>query len=111
MKNVFLHGELEKEININLPLGFNMHLKGKKVCKLKKALYGLKQSPQAWFRRFAKVMITVGYKQRHSDYTLFVKHLASGGVAAIPVYIDDIIVTKNDLKEREALKVVLRKRV
>ena len=111
MKNVFLHGELKVEIYMDLPLVFYMHLKGEKIFKLKKALYGLKQSPQAWFRRFAKVMITVGYKQRHSDYTLFVKHLASGGVAAIPVYIDDIIVTKNDLEEREALKVVLRKRV
>ncbi|RVW85346.1 Retrovirus-related Pol polyprotein from transposon TNT 1-94 [Vitis vinifera] len=67
VKNVFLHGELKEEIYMDLSLGFNMHLKGKKVCKLKKALYGLKQFPQAWFGRFVKVMITIGYKQSHSD--------------------------------------------
>ena len=67
VKNVFLHGELKEEIYMDLSLGFNMHLKVKKVCKLKKALYGLKQFPQAWFGRFVKVMITIGYKQSHSD--------------------------------------------
>ena len=27
------------------------------------ALYGLKQSPRAWFGRFAKVMLGLGYKE------------------------------------------------
>ncbi|RDY03847.1 hypothetical protein CR513_12516, partial [Mucuna pruriens] len=36
-------------------------------CKLKKALYGLKQSPRAWFRRFAQVMVSLGYKQSRSN--------------------------------------------
>ena len=62
VKNAFLHGELEEEIYMDLPPGFYMHLKRKKVCKLKKALYKLKQTPWVWFGRFAKVMIAVGYK-------------------------------------------------
>ena len=62
MKNAFLHGELKEEIYMDLSPGFNMHLKGKKVFKLKKALHRLKQTPWAWFGRFSKVMITVGYK-------------------------------------------------
>ena len=57
VKNAFLHGELEKEISMNIPLGFSGS-DGNKVCRLKKALYGLKQSPRTWFGRFAKSLQT-----------------------------------------------------
>ena len=76
---------------------------------MKKALYGLKQSPRAWFGRFAKIIITVDYKQSHGDHTLFVKHSASREVTDLLVYIDDIIAIGNDLEEREALKQCLVK--
>ncbi|RVW32244.1 Copia protein [Vitis vinifera] len=55
IKNSFLHGDLDEEIYMNIPPGFEENT-GNKVCKLKKALYGLKQSPRAWFGRFEKVM-------------------------------------------------------
>ena len=71
---------------------------------MKKALYGLKQSPRAWFGRFAKVMIIVGYKQNHGDHTLHVKHSTSGGVTTLLVDVDDIIMIGNDLTEKEAWK-------
>ena len=74
---MFLHEELEKEISMDLPLCFNMHLKIKKVYKLKQTLYELKQSPRTWFGKFAEVMIIVSYKQSHSDI-FFVKHLSQG---------------------------------
>ena len=70
VKNVFLHGDLDQEIYMNIPLGFEGNT-GNKVCKLKRALYGLKQSPRAWFGRFAKVMKEFGYKQSQGDHTLF----------------------------------------
>jgi hypothetical protein len=66
------------------------------VCKLKKVLYGLKQSPRAWFGRFTKVMRSLGYKQSQGDHTLFVKHSGSVGVCVLLVYVDDIIVTRDD---------------
>ena len=78
VKNAFLHGDLDEEIYMNIPPGFEENT-GNKVCKLKKALYGLKQSPRAWFGRFAKVMKESGYKQNQGDHTLFIKHSAIGG--------------------------------
>ena len=40
VKNAFLNGDLEEEVLMDLPLGFEEKLE-KKVCRLKKSLYGL----------------------------------------------------------------------
>ena len=52
IKNAFLHGDLNEEIYMNIPPGYEGKMNEGKVRKLKKALYGLKQSPRAWFGRF-----------------------------------------------------------
>ncbi|XP_024030615.1 uncharacterized protein LOC112094295 [Morus notabilis] len=49
-------------------------------------------------------MKDLGYRQSQGDHTLFFKHSASGGVTALLVYVDDIIVTGNDEKEKDDLK-------
>ena len=51
VKNAFLHGHLEEEVYLEIPLGFRSNEEGNKVCRLKKVLYELKQSPRAWFGR------------------------------------------------------------
>ena len=109
VKNAFLHGDLEEEIYMQIPPGFEETLGVNKVCKLQKALYGLKQSPRAWFGRFAKVMLAAGYRQSQGDHTLFVKHSKTGGVTDLLVYVDDIIVTGNDENEQNLLKQCLTK--
>ena len=108
VKNVFFHGELEEEIYMSIPPRLSGS-DGNKVCRLKKTLYGLKQSPSAWFGRFSKVMIANGYKQSQGDHTLFIKHSISGGVTTLIVYVNDIIVTWNDEKEKNTLKQCLAK--
>ena len=66
--------------------------------------YGLKQSLKAWFGRFAKVIKESGYKQSQGDNTLFIKHSIAEGVTVFLVYVDDIIVTGNDEREKHEVK-------
>jgi hypothetical protein len=103
VKNTFLHGDLQEEVYMELPPGCIMQIKGStKVCRLKKSLYGLKQSPRAWFGRFTNFMKSIGYKQSNSDHTLFLK-TKKGEVTALIVYVDDMIVTRNNPGEQKAL--------
>ncbi|GAU36545.1 hypothetical protein TSUD_277510 [Trifolium subterraneum] len=46
VKSAFLHGELNEDIYVEQPLGYQKG-NGDKVYKLRKALYGLKQAPRA----------------------------------------------------------------
>ena len=88
---------------MNIPTRFEENTSNK-VCKLKKALYGLKQSSRAWFGRFAKVMKESGYKQSQGDHTLFIKHSTVGGVTALLFYVGDIILTRNNEREKHEVK-------
>ena len=62
VKNAFLNGDLEEEVFMDPPPGFEDKF-GSKVCKLRKSLYGLKQSPRAWFEKFTSSVKRQGYSQ------------------------------------------------
>jgi len=74
------------------------------VCKLKKSLYGLKQSPKAWFKKLSMTLNCLGYKQGQVNHTMFIKSIVEGKKTILIVYVDDIIVTSDDLQEIENLK-------
>lgn len=101
VKNIFLHGDSEKEIHMTVPPGLETNVPPQTVCRLKKGLYGLKQSPRAWFGRFTQVMLKMDYKQHQVDHTLFIKYSNLGGVTMLLMYMDDVVLTRNDKREQE----------
>lgn len=78
-----------------------------KVYRLRKSLYGLKQSPRAWFCRFGDVVLSLGFKRCHSDHTCFIHRNSDKKCVILLVYVDDIIVTVDDVtgitRTKEAL--------
>jgi hypothetical protein len=49
-------------------------------------------------------MQRVGYKQSQADHTLFIKHSSQGKVTTLIVYVDGIVLTRNDDGEIQNLK-------
>ena len=103
--NAFFHGELEKnkEVYIEVPSGFSKEFGRGQVCILRKTLYRLKQSPRVWFRRFCQAMFKHGFKQSHSDHTIFLK-TRNRKMTCLIIYVDDMIITEDDAEEIQNLK-------
>lgn len=101
---MFLHGDLEEEVYIEIPPEFSLTNGANKECRSKKALYELNQSHWAWPGRFTKAMVCLGYKQIQIYHTLFFKHSQGKKLIVLIVYVDDIIVIGDGLTERQLLK-------
>ncbi|GJY09576.1 ribonuclease H-like domain-containing protein [Tanacetum coccineum] len=90
----------------DLPEGFYSS-DGKRVCKLKKTLHGLKQASRQWNTKLTQTLVECGFKRSKSDYSLFTKS-EKGKFLVLLVYVDDIIVTGNNVDEIEKFKEFLR---
>ncbi|XP_042939361.1 uncharacterized mitochondrial protein AtMg00810-like [Carya illinoinensis] len=93
---------------MDIPPGFQLkgesYTEGKKlVCKLHKSLYGLKQASRQWNSKFTSSLISMGFHQSKSDYSLFTRNDKSGFVALL-VYVDDIMLGSSNLAIIDSIK-------
>jgi histone deacetylase 1/2 len=102
VQNAFLHGNLEEEVFMRQPPGFECKTHPHFVCKLDKALYGLKQAARAWYSRLSSKLQSLGFKPSNADVSLFVCN-KGGVVIFLLVYVDDIIVASSSTAATEAL--------
>ena len=91
----FLNGNLDEEIYMTQPEGFEEPGKENLVCKLKKGLYGLKQAPRSWNTKLHKILISNGFTQLVSENCIYHKLDRSNQHIYIAVYVDDLIIITN----------------
>lgn len=90
IKNVFLNGDLEDDVFLEISEGL-ISLKEGHVLKLNKALYGLKQAPSAWNKKFDNFMKKLGFIGSKYDECLYVR-ITENDRAYVAIYVDDIII-------------------
>jgi hypothetical protein len=93
VKNVFLNGELRKDVYMRPPPGYSVP-EGM-ICHLRRSLYDLNQTPRGWFQRFASVVTAVGFSASAHDPALFV-HVSPRGRIILLLYMNDMIITGDD---------------
>ena len=90
MKTAFLNGELEEEIYMFQPEGFEE--KENLVCRLNKYLYGLKQTPRCWYKRFDSFIMGLGYNRHSSDPCAYYKRFGDVDFIILLLYVDYMLV-------------------
>ena len=71
ISHAFLNGELEEDIYMEQPEGFEVGGPDH-VCKLKKSLYGLKQAGRVWNKKLYATLQEMGFTRIESDNSVYV---------------------------------------
>ncbi|KAK8914337.1 hypothetical protein KSP39_PZI023872 [Platanthera zijinensis] len=106
VKTAFLHGDLEEEIYMRQPEGFEAKGKEDQVCRLKKSLYGLKQSPRMWYQKFDTYMLELGLERSNSDHCVYFQRKGEH-FTFLTLYVDDMLLVGNSVKMIQQLKKLL----
>ncbi|GJZ05914.1 putative ribonuclease H-like domain-containing protein, partial [Tanacetum coccineum] len=88
--SAFLYGEIDEEVYVTQPKGFEDPFYPKHVYRVVKALYGLHQAPRAWYARLSNFLLKHNYRRGTIDKTLFIKK-NSRNIILVQVYVDHII--------------------
>jgi len=95
IETAFLNGEVDEEIYIRQPRGYE---RGDpcKVCRIVKALYGLKQAARSWHKKLDSMLEAAGFTPCSADLCLY-KGERNGKTVHILIYVDDrLIVGETD---------------
>jgi Reverse transcriptase (RNA-dependent DNA polymerase) len=87
----FLNGELNEEIYMKQPPGFE---NGSKVLLLKKSLYGLKQAARAWNEALHRSLLSHNFVQCETDHCLYTLK-SDLNVCYLLVHVDDVLVASD----------------
>jgi anti-sigma regulatory factor (Ser/Thr protein kinase) len=95
IKTAFLNGDLEEDVYIEQPIGYQEGA-ANTVCHLKKALYGLKQAPRAWNQKLKAELKAMGFQESIADPSMFINDDSKGCIYVL-VYVDDILIAAKDM--------------
>lgn len=103
VKCAFLNGDIEEDIYMEQPEGFEVKGKEDWVCKLQKSLYGLKQAGRAWYEKIDGTMLSMSFKKSDADVCVYVYQ--SGDIRVyVALYVDDLLIFANNMAKLKAVK-------
>ena len=95
VKTTFLNGELEEEVYMDQPQGFETTSKRNLVCRLKKSIYGLKQASRQWYLKFNDTVLPYRFVEMTVDRCIYMKVVGSKFIILV-LYVNDILLAAND---------------
>ena len=106
VNNAFLNAELDpsSDIYIETPEGFS-GLSKEEYLRLHKALYGLKQAPREWNVTINNYLTEKGFIRLTSDNCIYIRgDINKGTYTIISIYVDDIMIAGQNIKEINKIK-------
>ena len=95
VKTAFLNGDLEEEVYMDQPQGFETTSKRNLVCRLKKSIYGLKQVSRQWYLKYNDTVLSYGFVEMTVDRCIYMKVVGSEFIILV-LYVDDILLAASD---------------
>ena len=102
ISNAFLNGELDHEVYMQQPEGFESRFGHGTVLQLRRALYGLKQAGHQWHKKLDEVLTASEFKLVRCDNSIWVYQRNSTRII-VPVYVDDMTIVCKSRSEYAAV--------
>ena len=85
------------------PEGFLNPKGANKLCKLQRSIYGLVQASRSWNICFDKVIKAYGFIQTYDEACIY-KRVSGSSIAFLILYVDDILLIRNDIEFLDSIK-------
>ena len=109
VKTAFLNSDIDETIYMVQQKNFVSRDTKKMVCKLKKFIHRFKQTSRQWYYKFHQVIISSGFEMNMVDDCVYHKFSGSKHIYLV-LYVDDILVTTNDISMLHETKRFLSKK-
>ena len=103
VKTAFLNGDLEEQIYMVQPEGFEVSGSAGKACKLQRSIYGLKQASRSWNMCFDTTVKDFGFVQNEDDPCVY-RRADKGILVFLVLYVDDILIMGSNIEMLKSVK-------
>ena len=107
--SAFLNGQLDEEIFMQLPPGFEDTNSSTLVARVSKAIYSLKQAGCTWYTALHNALEGIGFKRSNYDDGVFYAQICAG-LVVLAIHVDDCTITGNTQALLNTFKVKINAR-
>ena len=107
VKMSFLNGNLYEDVYMTQPEGF-ISKDGNHICKLQRSIYGLKQASRSWNIQFDQTIKEFCFSQNQDEACVY-KKVSGSAIVFVVLYVDDILLIRNDVSVLQSIKIWLSK--